>query len=74
VDKETGVLELRERAKSKLQGQLVLACNLRTIGTQHSIRQGIPVLYDDARGLHLHNWLEAQVLRREAEALLMPKK
>src|SRR5262249_42187614 len=28
---------------------------------------------DDAKGLHLHNWLEAQVLRREAEKLLGPK-
>jgi hypothetical protein len=37
VDKETGVLELRERANSELKGQLVLACNLRTVGTQHSI-------------------------------------
>jgi tetratricopeptide (TPR) repeat protein len=32
------------------------------------------VRLDDAEGLHLHNWLEAQALRREAEALLMPKK
>jgi hypothetical protein len=39
VDKETGVLELRERADSKLKGQLVLSCNLRTVGTQHSIRE-----------------------------------
>jgi hypothetical protein len=33
-----------------------------------------PAAADDATGLHLHNWLEAQVLRREAEALLGPKK
>lgn len=39
VDKETGVLELRERANSKLKGQLVLSCNLRTIGTQDSTRE-----------------------------------
>jgi hypothetical protein len=39
VDKETGALELRERANSELKGQLVLACNLRTIGTQYSIRE-----------------------------------
>ena len=39
VDKKTGVLELRERADSELKGQLVLACNLRTVGTQHSIRE-----------------------------------
>jgi hypothetical protein len=37
VDKKTGILELRERANSDLKGQLVLACNLRMIGTQHSI-------------------------------------
>ena len=37
VDKESGVLELRERANSKLKGKIVLACNLKTIGTQHSI-------------------------------------
>ncbi len=36
--------------------------------------KGVPVQEDDATGLHLHNWLEAQVLRREAEALLVPKK
>ena len=39
VDKESGVLEFRERANSELKGQLVLACNLRTVGTQHSIRE-----------------------------------
>src|SRR5262249_10699551 len=33
-----------------------------------------PPAADDAKGLHLHNWLEAQVLRREAESLLGPKK
>ena len=36
--------------------------------------EGIPVLGDDAKGIHLHNWLEAQVLRREAEMLIGPKK
>ena len=36
--------------------------------------KGIPVAPDNSRGMHLHNWLEAQVLRREAEALLVPKK
>jgi serine/threonine-protein kinase len=35
--------------------------------------QGIPAERDDSTGWHLHNWLEAQVLRREAEALLVPK-
>ena len=38
VDAATGILELRERANSSLKGQLVLACNLRTVGTQHSVR------------------------------------
>ena len=37
VDAKTGILELRERANSALKGQIVLACNLKTIGTQHSI-------------------------------------
>jgi hypothetical protein len=37
VDAKTGILELRERANSDLKGQLVLSCNLKTIGTQHSI-------------------------------------
>jgi hypothetical protein len=37
VDAKTGLLELRERANSNLKGQLVLSCNLKTIGTQHSI-------------------------------------
>jgi serine/threonine-protein kinase len=36
--------------------------------------KGIPAEPDDTTGWHLHNWLEAQVLRREAEALLVPKK
>jgi serine/threonine protein kinase/tetratricopeptide (TPR) repeat protein len=35
---------------------------------------GIPVLDDAAQGIHLHNWLEVQILRREAEALLVSKK
>jgi hypothetical protein len=38
VDAKTGLLELRERANSDRKGQLVLSCNLKTIGTQHSIR------------------------------------
>lgn len=39
VDQESGLLDLRERAESEVKGQLVLACNLRTVGTQHSIRE-----------------------------------
>jgi hypothetical protein len=35
--------------------------------------QGVPVLVVHAKDLHLHNWLEAQVLRREVEVLLAPK-
>src|SRR5262249_13851362 len=31
---------------------------------------GHPVKPDESRGAHLHNWLEAQVLRREAERSL----
>jgi tetratricopeptide (TPR) repeat protein len=34
---------------------------------------GMPALAELEVGLHLHNWLEAHVLRREAEALLSPK-
>ena len=37
VDVKTGILELRDGANSDLKGQLVLSCNLKTIGTQHSI-------------------------------------
>jgi Flp pilus assembly protein TadD len=35
---------------------------------QHA--DGMPALADEQFGLHLHNWLEAHILRREAEALL----
>jgi tetratricopeptide (TPR) repeat protein len=37
-------------------------------------RTGIPAKEDRDLGLHLHDWLEAQILRREAEALLVPRK
>jgi tetratricopeptide (TPR) repeat protein len=36
-------------------------------------RDGMPPNADAELGLHLHNWLEAQILRREAEALLSSK-
>jgi hypothetical protein len=36
VDAKTGVLELRERANSDLKDQVVLSCNLKTIGTPAS--------------------------------------
>jgi serine/threonine-protein kinase len=35
-------------------------------------RDGLPARAEDELGLHLHNWLEAHVLRREAEALIRP--
>jgi tetratricopeptide (TPR) repeat protein len=35
-------------------------------------RDGMPARAEDELGLHLHNWLEAHVLRREAEALIQP--
>ena len=33
---------------------------------------GMPARAEAEIGLHLHNWLEAHVLRREAEALIQP--
>ena len=36
-------------------------------------RDGMPARADEELGLHLHNWLEANVLRREAEALIPTK-
>jgi hypothetical protein len=36
VDAKTGVLEIRERADGSSKGELVLSCNLKTIGTPHS--------------------------------------
>jgi tetratricopeptide (TPR) repeat protein len=35
-------------------------------------RDGMPARAEEDLGLHLHNWLEAHVLRREAEALIQP--
>src|SRR5262249_15433879 len=35
-------------------------------------RDGLPARAEEELGLHLHNWLEAHVLRREAEALVRP--
>jgi hypothetical protein len=35
-------------------------------------RDGMPARAEEELGLHYHNWLEAHVLRREAEALLSP--
>src|SRR5258705_7008327 len=36
-------------------------------------RDGMPPRAEQNLGLHLHNWLEANVLRKEAEALLSAK-
>jgi tetratricopeptide (TPR) repeat protein len=36
-------------------------------------RDGMPARAEDEFGLHQHNWLEAHVLRREAEALIPSK-
>jgi eukaryotic-like serine/threonine-protein kinase len=36
-------------------------------------RDGMPARAEEEFGLHLHNWLEAHVLRREAEALIEPE-
>lgn len=36
VDPKSGLLELRERANSELKGQVVLSCNLKTVGTPYS--------------------------------------
>jgi tetratricopeptide (TPR) repeat protein len=35
-------------------------------------RDGMPARAEEESGLHLHNWLEANVLRREAEAMVRP--
>ena len=35
-------------------------------------RDGMPDRADEELGLHLHNWLEAHVLRREAEEVIRP--
>jgi tetratricopeptide (TPR) repeat protein len=35
-------------------------------------RNGLPARAEEELGLHFHNWLEANVLRREAEAIVRP--
>jgi hypothetical protein len=46
----------------------------RWLGKAHAwldqYADGMPGRAEEELGLHLHNWLEAHVLRREAEALL----
>ena len=41
-------------------------------GTEARPEAGSPANAEVVLGLHLHNWLEAHVLRREAEALIQP--
>jgi hypothetical protein len=36
VDAKTGMLELREEADSSIKGEVVLSCNLKSVGTTHS--------------------------------------
>jgi len=36
VEAKTGTLELRERANSSIKGEVMLSCNLKTIGTPYS--------------------------------------
>jgi hypothetical protein len=36
VNPKSGLLELRERANSDIKGEVVLSCNLKTVGTPHS--------------------------------------
>ncbi len=40
-------------------------------GRLDQYRDGIPARAEEESGLHYHNWLEANVLRREAEALIL---
>jgi tetratricopeptide (TPR) repeat protein len=42
-------------------------------GAKDRPEAGSPASAQEMLGLHLHNWLEAHVLRREAEALLGPR-
>ena len=37
LDVGTGVLVLREHARSNLEGQVILSCNLRSVGTYQSV-------------------------------------
>jgi hypothetical protein len=37
LDSDTGVLQLREHAHSTLEGKVILACNLRSVGTYPSV-------------------------------------
>jgi hypothetical protein len=37
LDPQTGVLQLREHARSTLEGKVILACDLRSVGTYQSV-------------------------------------
>lgn len=37
LDHRTGILVFREHARSKLEGQVILSCNLRSVGNSHSV-------------------------------------
>lgn len=37
LDASTGALALREHARSNLEGQIILSCNLRSVGTYQSV-------------------------------------
>jgi hypothetical protein len=37
LDEGTGMLVLREHAASRLEGQVILSCNLRSVGNHHSV-------------------------------------
>ena len=37
LDAATGVLSVREHARSDLEGQVILSCNLRSVGTYQSV-------------------------------------
>lgn len=37
LDPNTGILQLREHARSPLEGKVILACNLRSVGTYQSV-------------------------------------
>lgn len=37
LDGTTGVLVVREHAKSTIEGQVILSCNLRSVGNYHSV-------------------------------------
>ena len=53
-----------ERARFQREAEAVASRRLDQYG------DGMPARADEELGLHLHNWLEAHALRREAEAAI----